>query len=172
MAPGIHHVVVGATGPSPYFVDEIDRIDWVRRFVDTLDRYEWTCITFCLLTTHLHAVLEVRDESLPLGMHGLNTPYGKRFNLRHERLGNLVRSRYWSKRVKDDAQLLAAFRYVARNPVRAGMCERPEDWLWSSLATSCALTQTFPFVDATRVLSLLGSPPTLPAQVLLPLVRE
>jgi REP-associated tyrosine transposase len=171
-APGVHHVVVGATGPSPYFIDEIDRLDWVRRFVRMLDRFEWTCIAFCLMTTHVHAVLDIPDESLPLGMHALNMPYGKRFNVRHDRVGNLLRARYWSTRLKDDDQLLAAFRYTARNPSRAGMCPSPESWRWSSFATSCGLTQTFPFVDATRVLSLLGSPPVLPAQALLPLVRD
>src|SRR4051794_33267925 len=54
-AAGVHHVVVAATGPSPYFVDDIDRIDWLRRFVRTLDRFDWTCIGFCLMTTHVHA---------------------------------------------------------------------------------------------------------------------
>jgi putative transposase len=171
-AAGIHHVIVGATGPSPYFIDDIDRMDWLRRFVRTLERFDWKCIAFCLMTTHLHALIEVQDESLPLGMHALNMPYGKRFNARHDRVGNLLRARYWSTRMKDDEQLLAAFRYTARNPARAGMCTHPEGWRWSSFATSCGLAHTFPFVDATRVLSLLGSPPLLPAQALLPLVRD
>ncbi len=171
-APGIHHVVVAATGPSPYFLDDIDRLMWVRFLVKTLDRYDWTCIVLCQLTTHVHALFEVADESLPFGMHLLNTAHGKSFNDRHERVGNLVRARYWSKRMKDDQQLLAAFRYAARNPSRAGMCERPEDWFWSSFATSCGLAQTFPFVDASRVLSLLDASPAAPGQALIALVRD
>jgi putative transposase len=171
-SPGIHHIVIGATGPSAYFIDDIDRLDWLRRFVQTLDRFEWKCIAFCLLTTHVHAVLEVGDESLPIGMHSLNTAYGKGFNNRHDRLGNLLRSRYWSVRARDDEQLLAAFRYVARNPAKAGLSARPEAWAWSSFATSCGLARSFPFVNASRVLALLGSPPANPLQVLLPLVRE
>jgi REP element-mobilizing transposase RayT len=163
---------VGATGPSPYFVDDLDRADWLRRFVRTLQRYEWRCIAFCLMTTHLHAILETGDESLPIGMQSLNTAYGKRFNARHDRLGNLLRARYWSVRAKDDAQIVAAFRYVARNPSRAGMCSTPEAWAWSSFATACGLTDAFPFTVAARVLSLLGSPPATPLQALLPLVRD
>ncbi len=170
--PGIHHVVVGATGPSPYFVDDIDRSDWLRRFIKTLDRYEWNCISFCLMTTHLHAIIEIGDESLPAGMHSLNTSYGKGFNNRHDRLGYLLRSRYWSVRAQDDDQLLAAFRYVARNPSKAGMCKRPEAWAWSSFATACGLATSFRFADASRILALLGSPPASPLQVLLPLVRD
>ncbi len=171
-APGIHHIVVVATGLSAYYRDDTDRLDWVRRLVRTLDRCEWTCIALCLMTTHVHMLLEVPDESLPLGMHSLNTGYGKAFYDRHERLGNLLRARYWSKRMQDDQQLLAAFRYVARNPFRAGLCERPDEWFWSSFATSCGLAQTFPFVDASRVLSLLDAPPATPWQVLSGLVRD
>ncbi|HJX46394.1 MAG TPA: hypothetical protein VJ375_01005 [Gaiellaceae bacterium] len=171
-APGIHHVVVGATGPSPYFADDIDRITWVRFLLKMLAQYKWTCVALCQMTTHVHAIFEVPDESLPIGMHTLNTAYGKRFNARHDRLGNLLRTRYWSTRMKDDAQLLAAFRYAARNPIRAGICERPEDWFWSSFATSCGLALTFPFVDASRVLSLLDASPTAPGQALIALVRD
>ena len=83
------------------------------------------------MTTHLHVILDVPDESLPVGMHYLNSAYGKEFNERHGRIGNLVRARYWSKRITTDTQLLAAFRYAARNPVRASLCERAEDWRWS-----------------------------------------
>jgi hypothetical protein len=105
-------------------------------------------------------------------MHYLNSAYGKEFNERHGRIGNLVRARYWSKRITTDTQLLAAFRYAARNPVRASLCERAEDWFWSSFATSCGLAQTFPFVDASRVLSLLGASPAAPGQALIGLVRD
>jgi putative transposase len=147
-------------------------MDWLRRFVRALHRFDWKCLAVCLMTTHVHALLETPDESLPAGMHWLNGGYGKAFNDEHERIGNLVRARYWSKRVQDDAQLIAAFRYIARNPFRAGLCERPEDWPWSSFATSCGLADAFPFVDASRVVSLLGAPPALPGQVLLALVRD
>lgn len=170
--PGIHHVIVGATGDELYFVDDPDHFVWTRRFIRTLARFDWTCVSVCHLSTHLHAIIDIPDMSISRGMHYLNSFYGKYFNEKNERRGNLVRSRFWSKRVVDDAQLVAAFRYVARNPVTAGVCERPEDWFWSSFATSCGLAQTFPFVDAGRVVSVLGAQSERPGQALIPLVRE
>jgi REP-associated tyrosine transposase len=154
-SPGIHHVIVGATGPSAYYRDEIDRLMWMRRLVRTLDRCDWGCLSICQMTTHVHALVDVPDESLPAGMHFLSSAYGKDFNDRHDRRGSLIRSRYWSTRMTTDEQLLAAFRYIARNPLRARMC-RPEEWHWSSFATSCGLAETFSFVDASPVLALLG----------------
>jgi REP element-mobilizing transposase RayT len=171
-AAGFHHVVVGATGPSSYFHDDIDRLMWIRLLLRMLDRYDWTCVSFCQLTTHLHAIFEIPDESISFGMHMLNMAYGKGFNDRHDRFGNLLRSRFWSKRIEDERQLLAAFRYVARNPTRAGMCERPEDWPWSSFATSCGLARAFPFVDASIVLGALHASPAAPGEALIGLVRD
>jgi putative transposase len=156
VSPGIHHVIVGATGPSAYYRDDIDRLMWTRRLVRTLDRFDWGCLSLCQMTTHVHALVDVPDVSLAVGMHYLSSAYGKDFNDRHDRLGSLIRSRYWSKRMTTNDQLLAAFRYIARNPFRARMCRRPEDWHWSSLATSCGLAETFSFIDAAPVLALLG----------------
>jgi REP element-mobilizing transposase RayT len=132
---------------------------WIRRLLRVLDRYEWTCITVCQLTTHLHALLDIPNTSLPDGMRDLSSTYGKEFNGRHDRIGYLVRNRYWSRRITTDEYLLSAFRYIARNPVEAGLCDRPEGWHWSSFATSCGLARSFPFVDATVVLSQFGSSP-------------
>jgi len=89
-------------------------------------------------------------------MHYLNSAYGRAFNARHDRVGYLVRDRYWSRRKATDTELLTAFRYVALNPVEAGVEERPEDCLWSSYATTVGLAETFPFVDPTVVLMQFG----------------
>jgi hypothetical protein len=67
---------------------------------------------------------------------------------------------------------LAAFRYVALNPVRAGICERPEEWFWSSFATSCGLANTFPFVDSAPVHGLLDPAERDVAGALLGLVGD
>ena len=45
--------------------------------------------------------------------------------------------RFWQKRyydfnVRNYAQFVEKLRYIHRNPVKAGLCERPEDWEWSS----------------------------------------
>jgi REP element-mobilizing transposase RayT len=154
--PGIHHVWVNATGNWPYFIDGVDRIAWVRLLVRVLDRYGWSCLAFCQMTTHFHLLVNVADNSLPRGMQYLNREYGKDFNDRHSRYGHFVRRRYGSRRVKDGRDLLGVYAYVVLNPVREAMCHRPEDWRWSSYATTIGQTHAFPFVDAGLVLAELG----------------
>jgi len=40
--------------------------------------------------------------------------------------------RYYDFNVRDYAQFVEKLRYIHRNPVERALCERPEDWPWSS----------------------------------------
>ena len=70
--PGFQHVWVGATGDAAYFRDEVDRITWVRELRGTLATMGWACVGFCQMTTHVHLLAHVLDDSLPVGMRDLN----------------------------------------------------------------------------------------------------
>ncbi len=163
VTPGIRHVGVSAAGAAPYFLDDVDRATWMRLFVAMISRYGWRCVAVCLLTTHWHAIVETSDSSLARGMHRLVGGYSRRFNDRHGRAGYLVRSRYWSRRKDSPAAVLEAFRYVARNPVAAGLVDRAEDWRWSSYGATVGVSDMFGFVDAAIVLGEFG--PTRAAQI-------
>jgi putative transposase len=152
-APGIHHVWIGATGGEAYFRDERDRSAWISGLVHATASHGWTCIAFCRMTTHAHVLLDVPDQSLPVGMQRMNSDYSRRYNIRHDRVGQFVRKRYGNRRIDHAADLLGAFGYVSLNPVRAGLCPRAEDWRWSSLASTLGMTNDFPFVDARFVLA-------------------
>jgi putative transposase len=141
-------VWVNATGKERYYADNDDRLAWIRRLARVLDHFGWKCVAFCQLSTHVHLIVSVPDASLPLGMKQLNMGYSRDFNARHDRVGQFVRRRYGSRRIVDGRDLVAAYSYVVLNPVRAGLCPRPEDWRWSSYATTLRISDDFPFIDA------------------------
>ena len=155
-APGLHHIWVGATGDESYFVDAEDRITWLRHLVATVRLFGWTCVAFCQMTTHVHLIVDVPDQSLPLGMKRLNLRYSKDFNARHNRRGQLIRRRYGSRRITDGRDLVGAYVYVVANPETAGMCDHPANWHWSSYTTTLGLSGDFPFVDASVVIAEAG----------------
>lgn len=155
-APGLHHIWVNATGNWAYFIDDADRSRWIRLFVQVADAHAWRVPAFCQMTTHVHAIVDVPDTSLPLGMRYLNREYSKRFNARHDRAGQFVRRRFGSRRITSARDLLGVYAYVVLNPVREGVCPRAEDWRWSSYATTLGLTADYSFVDAKIVLAELG----------------
>ena len=160
-SPGFHHVWVNATGNWPYFLDEVDRITWIRRLVAVLDRMAWKCVAFCQMTTHVHLLLDVPDDSLAVGMRDLNREYSCDFNLRHRRKGAFLRKRFGSRRLVDGGDLLATYCYVALNPVVERLCLRPDEWRWSSYRTTVGISREFPFVDARSVIAEAGGAPEL-----------
>jgi putative transposase len=155
-APGLRHVWVNATGNERYYVDNDDRVSWIRLLTKVLDHFDWRCLAFCQLSTHVHLIVSVPDTSLPLGMKQLNMAYSRDFNARHDRVGQFVRRRYGSRRIDDGRDLVATYAYVVLNPVVAGLCPRPEDWRWSSYGSTIGLSEDFPFVDGSLVVAEAG----------------
>ena len=78
------------------------------------------------------------SRSLAWTMRDLLGPYASYFNQKHALSGRLWQGRFFSS-VLDESHFWAALRYVERNPVRAGMVKRAEDYRWSSAPAHCRL---------------------------------
>ena len=46
--------------------------------------------------------------------------------------GHFWQKRYYDFNIRNYAQFVEKLRYVHRNPVKRGLCDRPEEWPWSS----------------------------------------
>jgi REP element-mobilizing transposase RayT len=147
---------VNATGDWDYFLDEVDRVAWVRRLVHMVDHLSWACVAFCQMSTHVHLLVSVPDESLAIGMRNLNREYSCDFNLRHGRVGAFLRKRFGSRRIEDPEDLLGAYAYVVLNPVAEALCLRPEEWRWSSYRTTLGMSTDYSFVDSRSVIAEAG----------------
>ena len=107
----------------------------------------------------MHLLIEAPRGNLGRGMQHLHGKYAQRFNQRHGRQGHLFQGRFGAVRVKDDAQLWMAAAYIAANPVRAGLCERP----WSSHAAIVGERAPF-WLDVDRPLDFVDAPAAAPRQ--------
>ena len=133
MAGGIHHVWQRGNNRRRIFLAPGDRAFFLSLLREVATKYHWHCLSYCLMENHFHLVLETPQRTLGSGMRDLCSRYAQWFNARHETGGGHVfQARFGSKLVFRDAQLAQLIRYVARNPVRAGLCRHPEDWRWSS----------------------------------------
>ncbi len=84
------------------------------------------------MTTHYHLLVRTPNPDLAAGMQRLNGHYAMGFNRRHSGRGHVFERRYASVPVTRESHLVELSRYLALNPVRAGLCDRPASWLWSS----------------------------------------
>ena len=90
------------------------------------------CWAYCLMPNHVHLILVPdREEALGRALGETHRRYSSVVNARLRVTGHLFQSRFGSV-VMDEDHLMAAARYVALNPVRAGLAARAEDWRWSS----------------------------------------
>ena len=112
--------------------DDKDRTVYLNRFERVARELSWAVVSSCLLDTHHHAVVETAEPNLGLGMKRLQGGHARWFTVRHGRVGNLFRQRFWSRRICDEVWLFRACLYVVLNPVAAGLCGHPRDWRWCS----------------------------------------
>jgi REP element-mobilizing transposase RayT len=119
------------------FRDEHDYEVFANMLRRVARRCSWELITFCLMPTHYHVLLEASRANLSLGMHHLNGSYAKYFNKRHRRSGALFQGRFHTRVVESERYLERVDAYIGGNPVRAGLCETPDEWPFSwSMDTS------------------------------------
>jgi putative transposase len=88
---------------------------------------------YVLMTNHVHLLMTPRDAAaVPRLIMSVGRRYVQYFNRGYGRTGTLWDSRYKSSTVESDLYLLACYRYIELNPVRAGVVDDPADYPWSS----------------------------------------
>ena len=106
-------------------------------FAEAQNRIPMRCLAYCLMPNHFHLVLWPQtDAELPAFMAWLTTTHSKRWHAFRKTAGtgHVYQGRYKAFPVATDTHFLRVCRYVERNPVRAKLVARVEDWRWSSLA--------------------------------------
>jgi putative transposase len=124
-----------------------DRPDDYTAFVDVLreatDRFPMRLLCWVVMPNHWHLVLWPREDGdLSVFMAWVTSTHSRRWHLTHNAVGTgtIYQGRFKAIPVKDDLHFLTVCRYVERNPVRARLVGRVEDWDWSS--ASCRAHQS------------------------------
>jgi putative transposase len=129
---GLFHVVArGVAARGTVFRDDRDHRTFLALLRQSARAHDWTCHAFCLMGTHYHLVLDALRVELSRGMHRLNWLYALDFNERYGLFGHVFADRFSTRAIESEDYLYDACAYVVLNPVKAGLCDRVEDWPWS-----------------------------------------
>ena len=131
-AGGVFHVIARGNERATVFRDDRDRERFLEILGGVANRYRWRVLAYCLMGNHFHLLVMTLEPTLARGMRQLNGVYAQWFNRRHRRVGHLFQGRYKAVSVQTDAHLRRTVRYVIRNPIRARLSSRPEQWRWTS----------------------------------------
>jgi putative transposase len=154
---GLFHVGTRGNNKQSVFLDGVDRYWFLEMLGKAVLKFEWTVYAYCLMTNHYHVVLGIPEGGLSEAMCELNGGFARWANIRHGRCDHLFGRRFGSHEIVSESHLLEACRYVVLNPVRAGLVERPEDWIWSSYQ-SCVGLEYPPLWFSPKMLLRIFSP--------------
>lgn len=103
---------------------------WLKEYAET---FSVAVHAWVFMTNHAHLLVTPKwDDSVAKMMQSLGRRYVQYFNRTYRRSGTLWEGRYKSCPVQTGNYLLACYRYIELNPVRAGMVNDPSQYQWSS----------------------------------------
>jgi REP-associated tyrosine transposase len=159
LAGCIYHVTARGNLRAPIFLADDERARFLGLVERACHRDGLICHAYCLMGNHYHLLVETPQANLGKAMHRINSAYVQWFNLRHGSEGHLFERRYRSSIMRGRERQMEAVRYIARNPVRAGLRGSPEAWPWSSHAATAGLRGRPPFLTLDIVHGWFGAGP-------------
>ena len=152
---GFYHVITKGDGGQILFECDDNRLRYLAELESAVNETRVNVHAYCLMSNHVHLVVEDREGDLSTFMKRLNERYAMYYSKHSGRVGHVFQGRFWSEPIESDEYFLAAVRYVHANPEPAGI-SRACDYTWSSYNVYANAGKST-FVKTETVLGILGS---------------
>lgn len=129
---GIYHVMLRGINQQQIFEDEEDNLKYLQILKDCKELSGYHLLAYCLMGNHVHLLLKEGNEPLEQVFKRIGSRFVYWYNVKYQRVGHLFQDRFKSEPVDSDPYLLTVIRYIHQNPVKARLCEEPEDYPYSS----------------------------------------
>lgn len=132
----IYHAWNRANGTLQIFDDDVDYAAFEKVLAEAVERTGIRLLAWCLMPNHWHLVLWPRKEGdLSEFMRWLTLTHTQRWHSRRRDAGSghVYQGRFKSFPVQEDGHFLDVVRHIERNPLRAKLVKRAQNWRWSSL---------------------------------------
>lgn len=128
-----YHVLNRGNARRTIFYQDRDDAAFLRLLREASEHTPVPLLAYCLMPNHFHLVLwPQHDGDLSASLGWLLTAHVRRYHQHYHSSGQVYQGRFRSFPIQEDGHLLTVLRYSERNPVRAGLVEQAQDWLWSS----------------------------------------
>ena len=132
--PGVaQHVVQRGNDRQPCFFRGEDYARYLQDLREASLAFNCRVHAYVLMTNHVHLLVTPYSiGAVSRMMQALGRRYVRYVNDSLKRTGTLWEGRYKSSLVDSERYMMACYRYIELNPVRAGMVVSPKDYPWSS----------------------------------------
>lgn len=131
----VYHVLNRANGRRTIFAEQDEYRHFEMLLKDAVDKFNMRLLAYVLMPNHWHLILNPRgDGDLSLFMQWLTLTHTQQYHVWKQTVGHghIYQGRYKSFLIEEDRYLWAAIKYVERNPVRAKLVKRVEQWKWGT----------------------------------------
>jgi putative transposase len=127
------HIIQRGNNRSECFFAEQDYRLYLQFLQELARRFDCAVHSYVLMTNHVHLLLTPAcKNSAALLMKHLGQRYVQHVNRTYRRSGTLWEGRFRSCLTQSENYVLACYRYIELNPVRAGMVGQPDAYRWTS----------------------------------------
>ncbi len=127
-----HHIIKRGNRRQIVFFSDNDKKTYYELLKRETAKAGIAVWTYCLMDNHVHLIaVPEKENSLAKGIGSAARNYSLLINIRNDWEGHLWQHRFDSYPL-GETHVYSAVRYIERNPVRAGIVERAEDYYWSS----------------------------------------
>ncbi len=129
-----YHVINRGNARATVFHKDDDYLAFINLLAEAKSKSPVKTLAFCLMPNHFHLVLQPETTlTLSTFMQWFLTCHVRRYHRIYRTSGHVWQGRYKSFPIQQDEHLLTVIRYVLRNPVRAKLAHRTDQWPWSSI---------------------------------------
>ncbi len=133
LAQHYYHIYNRGVNRGEIFFWEENYLYLLRLIRKNLHRYNISIVAYCLLPNHYHLLLmPIADYTLSRFMKSVFGSYVQGVNKQQKRLGPLFQGRFRHTLVDKEEYLVHLARYIHLNPVMAGLCDTPQEWMYSN----------------------------------------
>ncbi|MCR4656580.1 MAG: transposase [Lachnospiraceae bacterium] len=127
---GIYHVIQRGADRRIIFSDNYDCMEFLKILRKTKQETDFALYAYCLMSNHFHFLIKQNSDSLELIFKKISCSYVYYYNKKYELHGHLFQDRFKSEPVDCNEYFLDVLRYICQNPVKAGLCSVPDDYIW------------------------------------------
>ncbi len=137
------HIMVQGINKEFIFDSNENKNKYMEIMEGTKEKIDIMILAYCIMSNHAHILVHEQEvENITKYMHRVNLLYAKYYNKKHNRVGYVFRERYKTQPIYNENHLHTCVRYIHNNPVKAGLCEKANEYPYSSCYHNIFYTDT------------------------------
>lgn len=138
MNTSFFHIMIQGNNKEFIFDSKKDIELYLEILQEVKEEIPVSIISYCIMNNHAHFLFYVDEiDKMIKFMHKTGLKYAKYYNKKYNRVGYVFRGRYKTQEIKTISHFYNCIYYIHQNPVKANICEKAEEYPYSSLKNNC-----------------------------------